>query len=285
MTLAFFTSINWFTPVYVLAIYGLVRYIARPRLAENNQANAKYIHWTPIESVAVGLLIYFAGQFGGVVLALFIPRLWGLDSSQVISWMEHNVLGQFITILLVEAVSVGLLWGFIRRRRSSWQALGLKLPKWRDVGYVLIGFGMYFVAAIVFLQIAKLLFPNIDANQQQQIGFDGASGIQLVPVFISLVILPAFVEELLVRGFMYGGLRKGLNKYAAALITSALFGIAHLQAGFGSPLLWVAAIDTFVLSLVLIYLKEKTGSLAASIGLHMLKNTLAFLSLFVFAVG
>lgn len=267
----------------MLAIYGLVRYLARPKIPKDD--TTKSIHWTPLESVGVGLLIYFAGQFGGVLLALFIPRLWGLSGNQIIDWIEHNVLGQFITILLVEVVSVGLLLGFIRRRKSSLWAIGLKLPKWRDAGYVLLGFGVYFVATIILLQVTKMLFPGIDTDQQQQIGFDSAAGLQLVLVFISLVLLPAFAEELLVRGFMYGGLRKGLNKYAAALIASALFGIAHLQAGFGSPLLWVAAIDTFALSMVLIYLKEKTGSLSAPIGLHMLKNTLAFLSLFVFNVG
>jgi len=57
-----------------------------------------------------------------------------------------------------------------------------------------------------------------------------------------------------------------------------------LQARSGQPLLWVAGIDTFILSLVLIYLREKTDSLYASIGLHMLKNTIAFLGLFVFKV-
>jgi membrane protease YdiL (CAAX protease family) len=77
-------------------------------------------------------------------------------------------------------------------------------------------------------------------------------------------------------------LKKGLNVFWACAITSSLFAIAHLQVGSGEPLLWSAAVDTFVLSLILIYLREKTGSLWTSVGLHSLKNFIAFLGLFVF---
>ncbi len=89
----------------------------------------------------------------------------------------------------------------------------------------------------------------------------------------------------MVRGFLYGSLKKQWPKIYAVLCTSALFAIAHLQFGSGAPLLWVAAIDTFILSLVLIYLRDKTGSLAASIMLHMLKNSLAFVALFLLHAG
>ena len=39
-------------------------------------------------------------------------------------------------------------------------------------------------------------------------------------------------------------------------------------------------LDTFILSLVLIYLREKTGGLWASITLHAFKNGVAFVALF-----
>ena len=39
-------------------------------------------------------------------------------------------------------------------------------------------------------------------------------------------------------------------------------------------------IDTFILSLTLIWLREKTGRLYASMGLHGLKNFIAFIQLY-----
>jgi len=133
--------------------------------------------------------------------------------------------------------------------------------------------------------MAKALFPSLNFEQEQEIGFSTAvSGLTLVPIFISLVVLPPVVEEILARGFLYTGLRTKLKPILATLITSVLFAVAHLQWGEGAPLLWVAAIDTFVLSMVLCYLRETTGRLAAPIMLHAIKNGIAFAALFIFKV-
>jgi len=85
------------------------------------------------------------------------------------------------------------------------------------------------------------------------------------------------------RGFVYTGLRTKLQPVGSALITSAVFASLHLEFGNGAPLLWVAAIDTFILSLVLCYLREKTGSLWPGICLHALKNFVAFATLYLIA--
>lgn len=60
---------------------------------------------------------------------------------------------------------------------------------------------------------------------------------------------------------------------AAAIITSVLFGLVHMQ--------WNIAIDTFIFSFALIYVFEKTGNLRASILLHALKNGIAFIGIFL----
>jgi membrane protease YdiL (CAAX protease family) len=49
-----------------------------------------------------------------------------------------------------------------------------------------------------------------------------------------------------------------------------------LQTGQGASLLWAAGVDTFVLSLVLVYLREKTGALYAGMLVHSLNNLIAF---------
>jgi len=60
------------------------------------------------------------------------------------------------------------------------------------------------------------------------------------------------------------------------MVTSLVFGLAHLEFGSGGPLVWAAAIDTFLLSIILVYLRERTGALYAGILLHMLNNFIAF---------
>ena len=62
----------------------------------------------------------------------------------------------------------------------------------------------------------------------------------------------------------------------AMLLASGLFGLAHLWSGIDGSLLWAAGIDTFLLSLVLVFLREKTGALYAGMLVHALNNIIAF---------
>ena len=48
--------------------------------------------------------------------------------------------------------------------------------------------------------------------------------------------------------------------------------------------LWIGALDTFILSLFLVFLREATGNLWAGITLHATKNLVAFITLFIIGV-
>ncbi|HMS50126.1 MAG TPA: CPBP family intramembrane metalloprotease [Candidatus Saccharibacteria bacterium] len=270
-------------PIFLLAVYGLVSFFYWPH---KKQAEKGKINWTGWDAVGIAVFLYFAGQLIGAIVANVLPLLWGWDSERTLKWIDTNPVGQFVLILFIECITVYLLYVFLKRRKSGFGAIGLRgKPKSREVLYVLTGFAVYFFLYVVLVTLTKHFIPALDTEQQQQIGFDNAQHAALIPVFLSLVVLPPIAEELLVRGFLYSGLRKALPKIWAIVLTSGLFAIAHLQAGSGEKLLWVAAIDTFVLSVVLIHLREKTGALWAPMGLHALKNTIAFLAIFVFHVA
>jgi membrane protease YdiL (CAAX protease family) len=239
------------------------------------------ITWGPAAAVVGTVIIYFLSQLIGSVFVLSFAKLKGLDHSQITTWTEKTV-PQFFYILIVEAAMLGLLWFFLRNRKASFKTLGLTKPRWGDIGYSLIGFGIYLPILIAAMWAVKLWLPSVNLNQSQQVGFQSAHGPALILVFASLVILPPIAEEIVARGFLYLGLKTKLPVVWAAIVTSLIFASAHLQFGSNAPLLWTAAIDTFILSLVLVFLRQKTGRLWASIGLHMLKNCIAFAALFIF---
>lgn len=295
-------TINWFTPILLLTIYGGVRYFRKPQNWDElvDEQKGERVGWTPLESVGVTLAIYFIGQLLGLLIFLLLyallASLFGAHdityffqslktTTDVVTNFTLRPFPQFMQIFCMEAVTLTLLIIFLRLRKTGLKVIGLRKPKWRDLAYVAMGYLTYFVVNIGILGVVDKLAPGLNANQKQEIGFQGAHGAQLTWVFLALVILPPFVEELLVRGFLYSGLKNKLPKLWAVLITGLLFAMAHLQAGNGQPLLWTAAIDTFILSTLLIYLREKTGSLWASIGLHALKNGVAFLTLFIFHIA
>lgn len=241
--------------------------------------------WSWIHGL-IGTVVSFYGsqQIASLLIGVYIG-LQGWSDQQTDNWISGTS-AQFVYTVIVEAFTLAIIWLFIRK--YGWTAikagLGLRKIRWSDMGYMLVAFIVYYWLYITLLTVSSALFP-IDTNQEQDIGFEQAkSFLPLALTFISLVILPPIIEEIVFRGFLFGGLRKAFSPVVAALITSVIFALPHsLQSTDGSTL-WNAAIDTFALSLVLCYLRVKTGALWAGIGLHAIKNLIAFLAIFVFHV-
>lgn len=238
--------------------------------------------WGPWRA-AFGAILSFLGAQVFIQIVVLIYLAANHNSHALLASLTDSITGQFWITLLAEAVTVAIIWLFVRK--WSWhkirQGIGLGKLGWRDAGYALFGVILYLAAYSITLNITNAFF-HVDVNQEQAIGFNNASGfVPLALTAISLVILPPLVEEIVFRGFLYGGLRKKLTPVVAAIITSLVFALPHALESSNGKLLWVAAIDTFTLSLVLCYLREKTGSIYAGMGVHAIKNGLAFITIFI----
>jgi membrane protease YdiL (CAAX protease family) len=256
-------------------------------IEEHTESEVKKPHrpllWSAMTAICVVVFVYISALFiGGTILGAYAGiRHW--SSAYTDQWLSSSVVAQFLYILLDETITVALLWGFMkwRRYRGVRKALGLVSPKAKDFYYVLSGAAVYFIVYIFAVNIAAK-FIHIDVNQQQDVGFQVVNSHRdLILTFFSLVVLPPIVEEIVFRGFLFGGLRRRFPLWAAMLVTSAIFAIPHLLESNGTGLLWTAGIDTFILSLVLCYVREKTGHLYAGMVIHGLKNFLAFYVLFM----
>jgi membrane protease YdiL (CAAX protease family) len=89
-------------------------------------------------------------------------------------------------------------------------------------------------------------------------------------VFFGMLAAP-IVEELLFRGFLQSAVRITCDKWQTLFISGFVFALIHWN---GHVFLQI-----FILGLLLAYLFEKTGSLVASMTVHICHNTvtLAFL--------
>lgn len=262
---------------------------AKPKKGEADQLAAllakvqpKVVPWSPWIAVIFVVLVYYMSQvFGGVFVSIY-PLLKHWSSAQSTSWLNNSVLAQFIYVLLAESFTIGAIYLFLRLYKTNFRVIAFRRPRLRDPLYGLLAVPVYYVLYLVAVGVISHFVPSLNINQQQDIGFMHVHGAgPLILTFLSLVVLPPITEEILVRGFLYGSLKKWMPQIAAAIVTSIIFASAHLpEGGSGGPL-YIAAIDTFVLSLVLVYLREKTGSLWASITLHACKNGVAFVALYI----
>lgn len=242
----------------------------------------KNITWGALTALVVVVLTYVIVQLLGAQITLLYPLIKHWSNSHASSWFNNSPIAQFVYSLLAEGGSFFVIWLFIHWRKSTLKAIGLVRATLNDILYALLGVVIYFPTYIIIVEILSALIPSFNVSQTQQIGYStSTTGWPLVLAFISLVIIPPIAEEVMFRGFLYSGLRKSLPKIWAALLTSAVFASPHLLESSQGGILWIAGVDTFVLSMVLVYLREKTGRLYASMGLHAMKNFAAFATLFL----
>ncbi len=235
----------------------------------------------PISAIFITIFIYFGSQIlAGIFISIY-GSLAGWDMNKTVEWIEQSSWAQFLFIFLVGLITLGLLKLVLKKQKVTFSDIGIKRPKLKDFAYAVPAYVIYFVILISTVALIDLVFPGVNLDQEQQLIFGDVKGAYLILVFIGLVILPALVEEIMVRGYLYSGIKTKMPAIKAGILTSLIFGIAHLQLGSGAPPLWVAAIDTFLLSLALVWVREKTGNIWTGVGLHFFKNSMAFLALFI----
>jgi len=231
--------------------------------------------------LSVVFLYFFSQAIAAVAIGIY-AALQHWTATQIAAWLNNSVAVQFAYSLLADGMLVVGVAVVLRVLKWRWSTIGLTKPLLWHVLLGLFAAVPYYIIYIVALAVVSALVPGFNPAQKQDIGFQSAQGtVPLILTFISLAVLPPIAEELTMRGLLYTGLKKWLPKLIAAFAVSALFGAAHLAEGGAAGPLWVGALDTFVLSMVLISLREITGNLWAGIVLHAVKNTIAFATIFL----
>jgi len=229
------------------------------KLPKTSEVSAKPSRksWRPWLGVIVGMAALFGSQIIiGIVLSIY-PAIRGWDATKSNNWLTNSIVVQFIFVALAETLAVAIIYFFLKRYKGAFKEIGIRKPKWLDPVYGLLGLPAYLAIYFVALNIVTKLAPNINVNEKQQLGFNSPHGaLELTLTFISLVVLPPIAEEIVFRGLIFTSLKKWIPMWGAVIGTSLLFAAGHLAEGGSAGLLYIAAIDTFSLSLVLIYLRS-----------------------------
>lgn len=195
-------------------------------------------------------------------------------------WFEALPLTENLRASLEESVMrllalAIIVWVVHRVYRLGWQSLGYRGISLKHVAWAVLGYPVYIVAMSLVVNLAGILI-KINLQQPQDTGFVSPHGLELIPAFMVLVIVTPIVEETIFRGFLFRAYRQRFGFVLGTILVSLLFAAVH------APL--NVQLDVFAFSLVLCYLREKTGSLWSSIILHTLKNLVAFVLSFIIIV-
>ena len=200
------------------------------------------------------------------LLAYIVVRLLHLDASVPASedWYIFFIV-RILTYSLPLILVIGRAYNLKRRYAglpSTTTFVGN--AKTRD----LVLFAL--LALLVSFFIDPLLLPFRQPTGLNKIMMNEMTGL-IAPNFLSfilIVILPPILEELLFRGVILDGLLKNMSSRLAILISSALFGVIHMN-----PLQFVTA---FILGLLIGWVYQKTRSLLACMIMHATTNGIAW---------
>ncbi len=226
--------------------------------------------WGAVAALLVGFGAYLISQLavGLAILPIIRSRGEAATASLQDPWASLALTA------ISSAIMLGVVWLFLRSKKFTLKELGFKKPTLGNVGVAVLAYIVYFVVFLVTVLALSAFVPAFNADEAQDVGFVGAQGWQLALAFVGLVIIAPISEEIFFRGFLYRGLRRSWPIWLAGIGASGLFALAHGQ--------WNVDVDVFILSLLLIFVYQKTNNLWLCIGMHATKNLIAFLFLFVF---
>jgi membrane protease YdiL (CAAX protease family) len=186
-----------------------------------------------------------------IFLALYLLMMAG------ISHLSLEIYTKFTFLLMSGAALVWLFRKFVDG--SDFLSLGLSWKGSR--GYALTGF----LAAIALLGTGTCILAAAGVLEWINYQFDANA------FFMSLVLMlmVAFTEELVFRGYVINNLLQNMKPHIALLVSAALFAIFH---GANPGTSWLALINIFIAGILLGINYVFTGNLWFGIALHFAWN-------------
>lgn len=226
-------------------------------LAQNSPASRHYIR---VVNCIGWSLVIFLGIFGelsaiDVFIAEYATGKVGTAAYSLISSVFY----------MAPFIAAGLIF-FLMNRRVSTVSIAFTPRLTPDFPLlILAGLAVITAAAHVNSWFCDLIGYSIPPEMITE-SYDDPS---TVIMYMTVALAPAFAEEFLFRGVIYGNLRP-FGKTQAILISSALFALMHQNIG--------QFFYTFIGGIAMAVMYEVTGSIWCSIFYHMLNNQMAVLT-------
>ncbi len=229
--------------------------------------------WRVKDALAVFILSWVGLPILIVVILKALSSVSPVFAHFLTNLASGDITANFIVVAADALVGIALVRLYLQRYGLGWSAVGLRRFKLRQALTYLIGAVLIFLVAVAAVYaLVSFLFPHFNANQAQVNDFTRAASPSSRRLsFLALVIIPPFIEEMVFRGFLFPAFAKRFGLISGAVITSVLFGLAHLQLN--------VSLYTLILSLLLCMMYYKLGSIWPGIALHMFNNYLAYVAL------
>ena len=212
-----------------------------------------YARWRPPTAIAAVVIGLVAGQAGALAIVLTVG---GGGTSNAFDGLA---------LLVADAVLLAVIIAFARRgARLAASTLGIRRTRfWPALGWAsAIFFGTFAAEGIWALIVGGGEGEPAAAGGEPPV-------IAVALIMLGVAVAAPIVEEIAFRGYLFAALTTWRGPWIAALVTSLLFGAAHIAA---LPLEFLPAAALFGFAACMLF--WFTGSLLPSVGIHAFNNAL-----------
>ena len=230
-----------------------------PALEREQPTAPAPVPWTP--QVGASDALWSVGDIlWGVLTALL-----SLMAAIAVATLVGRPFFSLAVSALVELLLLGVAWGLsVRRHRLRWEALGFRAPSRSAVLLVFVAVVLSLTITAVYTAIIRAM--GFGDSLPPSPFLEGKNSVILAITAVLAIVAAPLCEETFFRGFVFGGLRRTLGLWGAALVSAGLFAIAHAAPVTFIPILGIG--------LVLAFVYARTGSLWYSVLVHLSYNSL-----------
>lgn len=178
----------------------------------------------------------------------------------------HTSQGALLAITILTLILATFYWW--RAEKNALKVWDKGLLTWKGLAIVVGSYLVCYLGGVLGHYVMELQGHTMTANEAGLEEF--YKGLPAWFILFNGAVLPAVVEEVLIRGYLFK-LLFGRQQLVGLILTSLLFGFLHGPTDLGSWIIYT--VPGFVLG----YVYVKTDYLIYPIAIHFLNNVIAIL--------
>jgi len=245
------------------AAMNLVFLFGRKEVIPRDVAVRKPVSWGLADIARVVIIVVFSGYMLGAAGPIILkPLNLGIGDNL------RMMLGTFFIDIIAGAA---ILYFVLVRYGENLSAIGMSSKAfYKNILSGITAYVFILPILVVTLILSMLFLDAIGYKPPPQPVFEmffeekRSNVILFFTIFVS--ILGPVIEEMFFRGFLYSAARKRFGIIVGVLLSSILFSALHTNI--------VGFLPILILGVLMAFLYEITGSLVASISVHILHNSI-----------
>mgnify|MGYP001345493792 CR=1 FL=1 len=264
-----FASIIGFYIFIASIVLNIVFLFKRKKISLKPNLSNETVSWDVPDLIRATIVIVFAGYVIAIIESI-VFRVFNFDHGQNMRMMISTFFVDTLALLVI-------LYFVLIKCKATLKSLGIRVTSFfRNISTGIFAYVLILPGLLLILALSMWVVNLVGYTPPPQPIFDvlmkeeETRALFFLTIFIS--VFGPVVEEIFFRGFMYTAIKKHLGMVGAAFLSACIFSLLHTNV--------IGFLPIMALGVALAYLYERTGSLVASMAVHITHNSVILIFVF-----